>query len=300
MPTDPPSPTRWILLHGLFGSPHSWQDATRAFLTRERVLPLWLPNHGQGPKGAFHTLDALADALLEAYPNAFAQEEKAPVLCGYSLGGTLALRLAQRLPQPPAAVLAVDAYLPGQQYPKALTRFLLAVAQQMAPLQDHQFESPHQLEQALRNQGIDPTTAHAIASAYPDGPCALHLQLGPIAEYLQRALPTNAPSPTAAQGPLGIPHHPIRPTIPMNAPIHAPLLYRGAASSIHSRHTDEETLRSLSPTVRRVLVPHTTHASIAQALLDEQTVAWLRKAASAPVHEHNSLPPADHSTQSAL
>lgn len=278
MPTSPLADSCWILLHGLFGAPRPWQKAASTFLPGEQVHTLWLPNHGEGPSGSFPTLEALAHALLQAYPDLFTQPKRALILGGYSLGGTLAIRLAQLLPKPPSAVLTVDAYLPNQPYPRQLTQFLAGVATKMLPLQGHHFDDSAHLEQALLEQEIDPITAHALASAYPDAPCQLRLELPAIIDYL-RHTPTTSCDHTSSQ----------HPSPSLDAPIHAPLCYREASNSIHTRHVHTEQLQVLSPMVHRMQVPGTTHASIAERLLDAPTVTWLREAAAASLDGHGPM-----------
>ncbi len=87
-----------VLLHGWGLSPRVW-DALRQALPRgiETHAPM-LPGHGESATLAAPTLDAWADAVLPALPDA-------AVLCGWSLGGMIALDLARRYPQKVARLI---------------------------------------------------------------------------------------------------------------------------------------------------------------------------------------------------
>lgn len=82
------------MLHGFSGTRHAWNGVS-ARLDPERYLPLALdlPGHGQasaqpGPI----TFQSSVEAVLEASPDRFA-------LCGYSLGGRVALHVALVAPE---------------------------------------------------------------------------------------------------------------------------------------------------------------------------------------------------------
>jgi 2-succinyl-6-hydroxy-2,4-cyclohexadiene-1-carboxylate synthase len=82
------------MLHGFGGTRHAWDDVS-ARLDPERYLPLALdlPGHGQAsPQSSPITFGSSVEAVLEASPERFA-------LCGYSLGGRIALHVALAAPE---------------------------------------------------------------------------------------------------------------------------------------------------------------------------------------------------------
>lgn len=89
-----------VLLHGWGLTPRVW-DALRQALPRgiETHAPA-LPGHGESAALAAPTLDAWADAVLPTLPDA-------AVLCGWSLGGMIALNLARRYPQKVARLILI-------------------------------------------------------------------------------------------------------------------------------------------------------------------------------------------------
>jgi 2-succinyl-6-hydroxy-2,4-cyclohexadiene-1-carboxylate synthase len=82
------------MLHGFSATRRAW-DGVSARLDPERYLPLALdlPGHGQASFQPIPiTFESSVEAVLEASPERF-------VLCGYSLGGRVALHVALAVPE---------------------------------------------------------------------------------------------------------------------------------------------------------------------------------------------------------
>jgi 2-succinyl-6-hydroxy-2,4-cyclohexadiene-1-carboxylate synthase len=82
------------MLHGFGGTRRAW-DGVSARLDPERYLPLALdlPGHGQASRLSTPiTFESSVEAVLDASPERFA-------LCGYSLGGRVALHVALAAPE---------------------------------------------------------------------------------------------------------------------------------------------------------------------------------------------------------
>ena len=90
----PQTPQNLVLLHGFSGTRHAWDEVVaRLDPERYRPLALDLPGHGDaaGSAGPI-TFDSCVAAVLDASPERF-------VLCGYSMGGRIALHVALAAPE---------------------------------------------------------------------------------------------------------------------------------------------------------------------------------------------------------
>jgi 2-succinyl-6-hydroxy-2,4-cyclohexadiene-1-carboxylate synthase len=97
-------PESVVLLHGFSGTAHAW-DGVSERLEHERYLPLALdlPGHGgQGHAPAPITFEACVQSVLARAPERFA-------LCGYSLGGRVALHVALAAPGRVSRLVLVSA-----------------------------------------------------------------------------------------------------------------------------------------------------------------------------------------------
>jgi len=96
-------PEHVVLLHGFSGTRRAW-DGVLERLDRERYLPLALDLPGHGAAAGWEppiTFAACVEYVLAAAPARFA-------LCGYSLGGRVALHLALAAPERVARLVLVS------------------------------------------------------------------------------------------------------------------------------------------------------------------------------------------------
>lgn len=97
-------PETVVLLHGFSGTRRAW-DLVAEHLDPERYRPLALDLPGHGTAAAHPwpiTFDACVGAVLGAAPRRF-------VLCGYSLGGRVALRVALAAPERVSRLVLIGA-----------------------------------------------------------------------------------------------------------------------------------------------------------------------------------------------
>ena len=82
-----------VMLHGWAMHTGVWRDFARLLAAEHQVVCLDLPGHGLSANMTPYTLEAVVDAIYAQLP------EQVCVLVGWSLGGNIALRLAEKYPQ---------------------------------------------------------------------------------------------------------------------------------------------------------------------------------------------------------
>ncbi|TXL01525.1 pimeloyl-[acyl-carrier protein] methyl ester esterase [Methylococcaceae bacterium HT1] len=82
-----------VMLHGWAMHTGRWRDFAKALAGKNQVMCLDLPGHGLSASITPYTLESVVDAVYAQLP------EHACVLIGWSLGGNVALRLAEKYPQ---------------------------------------------------------------------------------------------------------------------------------------------------------------------------------------------------------
>ncbi len=94
-----------IILHGLFGSSRNWQSLSKRFAQHFRVITVDLRNHGD----SFHD-DAMDYPLMAQDIIALIDHLKLPCvhLLGHSMGGKVAMTVAQRQPQTVSRLVVAD------------------------------------------------------------------------------------------------------------------------------------------------------------------------------------------------
>lgn len=94
-----------ILIPGLAGGSWEWQGLVRQFSGSHAVYVVTPAGFDGRPPVAGNPVDATRDAIVELVTS---RKLAKPVLVGHSLGGTLALSIATRHPELPAAVVSID------------------------------------------------------------------------------------------------------------------------------------------------------------------------------------------------
>jgi 2-succinyl-6-hydroxy-2,4-cyclohexadiene-1-carboxylate synthase len=99
---DWPVPETVVLLHGFAGTHRAWDGvAARLDAQRYRPLALDLPGHGERAAQRPISFAACVEHVLACAPRRFA-------LCGYSMGGRIALQVALAAPQRVARLVLVS------------------------------------------------------------------------------------------------------------------------------------------------------------------------------------------------
>ncbi|HTJ85531.1 MAG TPA: alpha/beta fold hydrolase [Polyangiaceae bacterium] len=94
-----------VAIHGFLGSPAAFRDVAALVRHPGRFSAMRLPGHGPEPWGLeLESFDDAVTAIAEALP------DHATHLLGYSMGGRIALALAERFPERTLSVTAVGAH----------------------------------------------------------------------------------------------------------------------------------------------------------------------------------------------
>jgi 2-succinyl-6-hydroxy-2,4-cyclohexadiene-1-carboxylate synthase len=128
-------PETVVLLHGFGGTRRTW-DGVAACLDAERYRPLAidLPGHGQAAAQRPITFAGCTAAVLAQAPERF-------VLCGYSMGGRIALHVALAAPQRVArlVLIACSAGIEDERERAARRRADVGLAEQLESAPFEQF-----------------------------------------------------------------------------------------------------------------------------------------------------------------
>lgn len=90
-----------VMLHGWAMHTGVWRDFAQALAEQQQVVCLDLPGHGLSESISPYNLESVVDAIYTELP------AQASVLVGWSLGGNIALRLAERYPQRIKAIVLI-------------------------------------------------------------------------------------------------------------------------------------------------------------------------------------------------
>ncbi|ANJ67573.1 hypothetical protein A9404_09380 [Halothiobacillus diazotrophicus] len=94
-----------LIMHGLFGSLANWRGVARSLSDTYRVINLDLRNHGRSPWAPGLSYSDMADDVLRLMDRLGLERAK---LIGHSLGGKLAMVLADRAPERFTRMVVVD------------------------------------------------------------------------------------------------------------------------------------------------------------------------------------------------
>lgn len=95
--------TPLVLIHGLTADSQSWAPLEKALAPSRPLIRIDLPGHGRSPRRKLHSFAELARMIVEAFDAATRNVDKVHLL-GHSLGGALALAIADIRPRKAASL----------------------------------------------------------------------------------------------------------------------------------------------------------------------------------------------------
>ncbi|TAG57591.1 MAG: alpha/beta fold hydrolase [Cytophagales bacterium] len=81
-----------IILHGLFGSSDNWLSVSKLLAENFEIFLIDLRNHGQSPHFDLHTYEEMAKDVIDFLDE---QNIENPIILGHSMGGKVAMKLAE-------------------------------------------------------------------------------------------------------------------------------------------------------------------------------------------------------------
>jgi esterase len=119
-----------VVLHGLFGSARNLTGLARALAAEHRVVSMDLRNHGDSGHDAAMDYEIMAADVVETMA---AEGIAAAALCGHSMGGKVAMRLALTRPERVSRLVVADiAPVPNPPNFSAFTQAMLAVTPELS------------------------------------------------------------------------------------------------------------------------------------------------------------------------
>jgi pimeloyl-[acyl-carrier protein] methyl ester esterase len=114
-----------VMLHGWAMHTGIWRSFAKTLSKEQQVICMDLPGHGYSRSISPYTMDVIIDAVCNALP-------KQPcIIIGWSLGGNIALRLAEKYPQRVKSLVLIGSnphFLQAEQWPGVNAQVLMRFA----------------------------------------------------------------------------------------------------------------------------------------------------------------------------
>jgi esterase len=138
-----------VILHGLFGSSDNWQTQAKRFAEYFRVILVDLRNHGHSEWDDNASYDAMSNDVIELIQDL--QLEKT-ILLGHSMGGKVAMHVAQKQSEILAKLIVVDMGI--KQYPPHHQHILEGIHSVQLEDVKSRSEADKQLSSHIESEGI--------------------------------------------------------------------------------------------------------------------------------------------------
>ena len=140
-----------------------WQAQMDDFAADYRVVAIDLAGHGQSGMGRKdYTIPAFADDVEHVIDNLGL---KKVVLVGHSMGGSIIIETALRMPERVAGLVAVDSFETGFQWPPENK-----IAEILAPFKTDFYKTTYQMVSSMISPTADPAIAKHIANDMASAP----------------------------------------------------------------------------------------------------------------------------------
>lgn len=138
-----------IILHGLFGSSDNWQTQAKRFAEYFRVILVDLRNHGHSDWNEDSSYEAMANDVIALINDL--QLEKT-ILLGHSMGGKVAMHVAQKQSEILAKLIVVDMGI--KQYPPHHQHILEGIHSVQLEGVTSRSEADKQLSNYIDSEGV--------------------------------------------------------------------------------------------------------------------------------------------------
>lgn len=232
-----------LIMHGLFGSSDNWMRIGKALGEKYSVYLLDLRNHGNSPHSETHTYPAMTEDVRE-FLNDHGIDQA--TLIGHSMGGKVAMLLAQQYPHKVQKLVVVD--VAPKVYSTAFFEQLLSALLSL------------DLSRLRSRQDADAQLASRIPNSVIRNFLLKNLARDEEGRFYWRA---NLPVLYRSLREIGD-------TIPEGEPFTGPTLFIRGGNSPYIQPEDEPLLRSRFPTAEIVTIPgagHWVHYEAPEAFL---------------------------------
>jgi Predicted hydrolases or acyltransferases (alpha/beta hydrolase superfamily) len=140
-----------------------WQAQVNYFAADYRVIAIDLAGHGQSGMGRKdYTISAFADDV-ERVVNSL--DLKKVILVGHSMGGSVIIETAQRIPERVAGLVAVDSFETIYEWPPEHK-----IAEILAPFKTDFYKTAYQMSKSMFSPTADPIIVERIANDMASAP----------------------------------------------------------------------------------------------------------------------------------
>lgn len=138
-----------LILHGMFGTLDNWQTLAKKMAEKYMVFILDLRNHGRSPHDEEMSYAVMAEDVKEFMTQHWIHEAR---IVGHSMGGKVAMRLAQEHPDMVKQLVVVD--MAPKTYHGGHEEILSALADLDLAQIDSRREAQEQLEARIQSLGV--------------------------------------------------------------------------------------------------------------------------------------------------